>query len=53
MYVQANIAQFFTQLCQCLASMNASMRKAGEATLQKLYEHVNRATLTHPICNEI
>ena len=52
-FVEANIVQFFSQLCQCLASMNASVRRAGEATLCKVYENVNRSLLVQPMCNEI
>jgi len=37
-FLEANIVQFFTQLCSCLGSMNASVRKAGEASLCKMYE---------------
>lgn len=33
--------------------MNGSVRKTGEATLCKVYEHVNRGALVQPMCNEI
>ena len=33
--------------------MNGNVRKMGEATLCKAYEHVNRGFLVQPICNEI
>lgn len=52
-FVDANVIQIFTQLCQSLGSMNASVRKSSEAVLCKLYEYVNRGNLVQPMCNEI